>query len=134
MPYIKKEDRAALSLRSPETPGELNYLITALLHKYAAKHGHCYTTYNELVSAVEQAKSELYLEMVKRSEFLDLAARSDLVQCLDAIWGDYVHALNYSYSAYSSALGALECAKLEFQRRHIAPYEDTKIAENGDVP
>jgi len=31
------------------------------------------------------------------------------------------------------AIGALECAKLELYRRVAAPYEDTKIAENGDV-
>ena len=29
--------------------------------------------------------------------------------------------------------GILETAKLEFYRRAVAPYEDGKIAENGDV-
>jgi uncharacterized protein DUF6899 len=37
------------------------------------------------------------------------------------------------YEAFNAVVGALECAKLELYRRMVAPYEDTKIAENGDV-
>lgn len=37
------------------------------------------------------------------------------------------------YEDYNEAIGALECAKLELYRRLIAPYEDVKIEENGDV-
>ena len=38
-----------------------------------------------------------------------------------------------SYGRYNEAVGILECAKLEMYRRAVAPYEDKKIAENGDV-
>lgn len=38
-----------------------------------------------------------------------------------------------SYAKINAAIGALECAKLELYRRLAAPYEDDKIAENGDV-
>ena len=38
-----------------------------------------------------------------------------------------------NYEAYNAAIGALECAKLELYRRRVCPYEDSKIAENGDV-
>jgi hypothetical protein len=37
------------------------------------------------------------------------------------------------YADFNNAVGALECAKLELYRRMVAPYEDIKIAENGDV-
>jgi uncharacterized protein DUF6899/ribosomal L7/L12-like protein len=37
------------------------------------------------------------------------------------------------YDTLNSAIGVLECAKLELYRRMVAPYEDEKIAENGDV-
>lgn len=37
------------------------------------------------------------------------------------------------YSHVNEAVGVLECAKLELYRRVAAPYEDDKIAENGDV-
>ena len=38
-----------------------------------------------------------------------------------------------NYGAFNDAIGALEGAKLEVYRRHVAPYEDKKILENGDV-
>lgn len=41
--------------------------------------------------------------------------------------------MRQSYEKYNAAIGALECAKLELYRRLVAPYEDEKIAENGDV-
>ena len=37
------------------------------------------------------------------------------------------------YFNYNRAIGVLESIKLEFYRRVVAPYEDIKIAENGDV-
>jgi hypothetical protein len=77
MPYIKPEDRKQLVYRSPESAGELNYLITRLIVEYSR--------------AIP------------------------------------------SYQSINDVLGALEGAKLEFYRRIAAPYEDTKIQENGDV-
>jgi broad-specificity NMP kinase len=41
------------------------------------------------------------------------------------------HGLNYSN--LNTVVGVLECVKQELYRRIAAPYEDTKIAENGDV-
>lgn len=38
-----------------------------------------------------------------------------------------------NYQAFNDILGALEGCKLELYRRKIAPYEDKKILENGDV-
>ena len=40
---------------------------------------------------------------------------------------------NPRYSDYNALLGALECTKLELYRRHIAPYENERLAEHGDV-
>lgn len=46
--------------------------------------------------------------------------------------------LNYidsdpGYADYNEIVGALECAKLEFVRRALSPYEDQAIKRNGDV-
>jgi hypothetical protein len=41
-------------------------------------------------------------------------------------WGE-------SYATYNKLTGVLETCKLELYRRKIAPYEDKKISENGDV-
>jgi len=40
---------------------------------------------------------------------------------------------NMSYEALNAKLGVLEAVKLELYRRVVAPYEDTKCKENGDV-
>lgn len=46
---------------------------------------------------------------------------------------EFLKSQGLNYSNINEAIGALECAKLELYRRIAAPYEDTKIAENGDV-
>jgi hypothetical protein len=38
-----------------------------------------------------------------------------------------------SYADFNAVIGVLECAKLELYRRAVAPYEDQKREENGDV-
>jgi len=38
-----------------------------------------------------------------------------------------------NYKRLNDIIGVLECAKLEFYRRMVSPYEDTKCKENGDV-
>lgn len=79
MPYISKERRnEVMDTLAPLTSGELNYAITMLCQFYLENEGYRYTTYNEVI-------------------------------------------------------GALECAKLEMYRRQIAPYEDEKMKESGDV-
>lgn len=37
------------------------------------------------------------------------------------------------YQTANDIVGALECAKQEFIRRIVNPYEDEKIRTNGDV-
>ena len=46
---------------------------------------------------------------------------------------DYLNYKGKSYTTFNSLIGVLECAKLELYRRMVAPYEDKKKAENGDV-
>lgn len=46
---------------------------------------------------------------------------------------EYVDEHDRKYEICNAVVGALECAKLEFYRRVVAPYEQKKITENGDV-
>ena len=75
-----------------------------------------------------------------------MGTRDDLItgECVPGSAGDlnflFTHFIvkflkfrGLDYSNINEAIGALECAKLELYRRVAAPYEDTKIAENGDV-
>jgi hypothetical protein len=46
---------------------------------------------------------------------------------------EYLISHDHNYATRADVLGALESAKLEFYRRQVAPYEDYKITQNGDV-
>lgn len=64
MPYIDPKYRAAARL-APTTPGELNYAITMLIKGYVCgEHPASYTTFNEVVGAIESAKLEFYRRIV----------------------------------------------------------------------
>lgn len=45
----------------------------------------------------------------------------------------FVEAHGGNYAAHSAAHGVLADVQMEHYRRRTAPYEDTKIEENGDV-
>ena len=91
MPNIKEYDRkhfeqliASLNSTVILNAGELNYVLTKIVHHYLNK-----------------AKKDSNYEA--------------------------------NYQAMNDVMGALEGCKLELYRRRIAPYEDLKIEENGDV-
>lgn len=46
---------------------------------------------------------------------------------------EYRIRLGDSFATYADILAALEATKMEFYRRVVAPYEDTKCQEHGDV-
>ena len=52
---------------------------------------------------------------------------------LEYLSSDEENTYKANYQRYNDAMGALEGCKLELYRRAIAPYEDKKIQENGDV-
>lgn len=81
MPYVPLIDRICLhdlKIEKIQSKGQLAYLIAQVIDTYTADHGKSYSTFNDI-------------------------------------------------------LGALEGTKLEFYRRVVAPYENGKLAENGDV-
>jgi hypothetical protein len=45
----------------------------------------------------------------------------------------YIAKRGLCYQTINDIIGALEGCKLEMYRRLVAPYEDKKIEENGDV-
>lgn len=88
MPYIDADRREDFSINDdfvpvPETPGELNYVLTTAVKNYIELRN------------FEQGR--------------------------------------ISYADYNEIIGVLECMKQEIYRRLIVPYEEKKIAENGDV-
>lgn len=62
MPYIEDAKRGALEFENalPVTPGELNYAISSLTHRYLKAKGLTYANVNEAVGVLECVKLELY--------------------------------------------------------------------------
>jgi len=69
MPYVKRTERARLDGGgAPETPGDLNYLITRQVDAYLARKGVNYANLNEVIGVLECAKLELYRRLVASYE------------------------------------------------------------------
>lgn len=66
MPYIEsKINRTDLICgeRFPENAGELNFLITSIIHLYIKEKGLKYSSINEVIGVLECAKLELYRQI-----------------------------------------------------------------------
>lgn len=74
------------------------------------------------------------LELVSRDpkdKFIQNAGELNFI--ISSLINNYINENGKSYAVINELIGALECAKLELYRRIAAPYEDTKISQNGDV-
>ncbi len=82
-----------------------------------------------------------YIKQDKRARLdphlVELAAmvrsEGELNYCIYKLSCLLIVKIGESYDNYSLCSGAMEHAKLEWYRRRVAPYEDRKIAENGDI-
>jgi hypothetical protein len=81
-----------------------------------------------------------YIKPEKRNEFEELEiiadnceTAGDLCYCFYKIICLFIKRKGLSFSTWTMCLSALESAKLEFYRKHVASYEDEKIKENGDI-
>lgn len=69
MPYIKPEERVALDSHVSEltaqieSMGQLNYVVTSLVHQGLKKVGLNYASINSMVGVLECAKMELYRQI-----------------------------------------------------------------------
>jgi hypothetical protein len=60
-------------------------------------------------------------------------ACGDLNYLITKLCLDYLAKKGEKYQTYNDIIGALDSAKMEFYIHQVRPYEDKKIAENGDV-
>jgi len=63
----------------------------------------------------------------------EVQSEGELNYCIYKLATLVVDRIGESYSNLSMCSSAMEHAKLEWYRRRLAPYEDVKIAENGDI-
>ena len=85
MPYIKQEDRArfenlvrTMHLTDVKTAGELNYLITQLVHSFLESKAQSYQNYNDALGALEGSKIELYRRHIGIYEDLKINQNGDV--------------------------------------------------------
>lgn len=87
MPYIKQEDRRKFNdilnqLKNEidiNSPGELNYLITSIVHTYIKQFPNLnYITINEVIGALECAKMELYRKVAVPYEEKKITENGDV--------------------------------------------------------
>lgn len=80
-----------------------------------------------------------YIRPSMRDEFADGLSRlapenpGELNYLFSSLAAAYLDLVGWNYQSFNDVIGALDGAKMEFYRRHVAPYEDRKITENGDV-
>lgn len=63
----------------------------------------------------------------------DLAGPGELNYIITRMLNRYIEHRGLSYQSINDIIGAIECCKLEFVRRVVNNYEDSKIKTNGDV-
>lgn len=64
----------------------------------------------------------------------DMRTAGELNFCLTSLALQYAEkSLVPGYQKWNDIIGAFDAAAKEIYRRRIAPYEDKKILENGDV-
>lgn len=74
----------------------------------------------------------------ERRDALDLAndvmlSSGELNYLISKLCKEYVRMFGMSYKTLNEVIGVLECAKTEFYRRVVEPYENKKIVDNGDI-
>jgi hypothetical protein len=79
MPYIKQNEREELgAFGNPETPGQLNFLLTAACIIYLNGKKECYQTYNDIIGALECCKQEMYRRKISKYEDKKIKENGDV--------------------------------------------------------
>jgi len=83
------------------------------------------------IKKTDRKKFETILSYVKNFQLVKNVG--DLNYLITSICKIYLEQVGERYVNHNAIIGVLECAKQEWYRRRTVPYEDKKIAENGDV-
>jgi hypothetical protein len=82
---------------------------------------------------IKKEDRERFNAFTRLLEEQEIRSAGELNYLVTMITHRYLNQKPESYGMYNDAIGALEGAKLELYRRHVALYENDKIKENGDV-
>jgi len=82
---------------------------------------------------ISQEARQQYKKILEKIKKTGIATAGDLNYILTSIANIYLNESGECYKTYNEIIGVLECAKQEYYRKNVAPYEDIKIELNGDV-
>jgi hypothetical protein len=91
MPYVNSQSRNALQKRAEklskdcETGGDLNFVVTVMLHRWLYDHGTRYVELNKLMGVLECAKEEFYAKVVRPYEDQKIKQNGDIALLGDKI-------------------------------------------------
>lgn len=81
------------------------------------------------ISPERRAVFDAHIEEIARN----LTSGGEINYCVYRLCLEFIKSKGMSYSNSMVPFSALGAAQMELYRKVIAPYEDEKIAENGDV-
>ena len=86
------------------------------------------------ITADDRRKFHLHADHGASGLKLVAATAGELQYCIAILIKAYLKRIgSYRYQDLNDIMGALAGAELEFYRRVVAPYEDKKIYDHGDV-
>jgi hypothetical protein len=81
-----------------------------------------------------RGKFDVYMEGYSPEEYGGVCDHAgELNYLLTTVCLGYIKRHGTRYQTFNDIVGVLTCMVQELYRRIIAPYEDVKIVENGDV-
>jgi hypothetical protein len=83
--------------------------------------------------SIDEIVSSLGWSQVNGNDFDENRVKGELNYVIYSIIKRYIDREGLKYFRAQDLIGTLECCKQELYRRILAPYEDIKIEECGDV-
>ena len=85
------------------------------------------------ITKKDRIKFETSLSKILQSYIQEPFTTGELNYLITKIIHMYIEEKGLKYEYINDVIGVLECAKTEFERRVVGPYEEKKIKENGDI-
>lgn len=82
------------------------------------------------IKMLDRAK---YIKELSKLSEVGISNPGELNYLITCLCNHYAHTKKVSYQTINDIIGVLECAKQEYYRRVVGPYEEIKIKENGDL-
>lgn len=131
MPYLDRSRKKRLDMGARiETPGDLTYMLTmALLRSRPSDPYDAHEVYDNAYQRIEGTVALYILELPDAPRYADFAV---ILGCLDSTRREFLRRAPRD-GTFGYRVTAIRNYAERFYSDTVAPYEDTKIEQNGDV-